>query len=143
MNSANKGKRVAIFRKEGFNAAHRIYNPEWNDEKNYEVFGKCANPNYHGHNYDLIVKLTGEIDPDTGYVFDLKVLSTIMKHEVLDVLDHKNLNLDIEELKSVFPSAENIAIFIYEKLRAKIDQKYDLLIRLYESEKNFVEYPVV
>lgn len=133
--------KVAVFRKEHFNAAHRLNNPEWSVDRNEEVFGKCNNPNWHGHNYDLIVKLVGEPDPNTGYVYDMKILSDLIKENVLDRFDHKNLNLDTEEFKNVNPSAENIAIAIYNILREKIDQKLDLQIRLYETERNFVEYP--
>jgi 6-pyruvoyltetrahydropterin/6-carboxytetrahydropterin synthase len=136
---ANK---VAVFRKEHFNAAHRIFNPQWSDEKNTEVFGKCSNKNYHGHNYELIVKLIGEPDSQTGYVFDLKLLSDIIKAEILDRFDHKNLNLDTTEFEHVIPSAENIAITIYDLLRLKVDNKFDLQVRLYETERNYVEYPI-
>ena len=135
-------KKVAVFRKEHFNAAHRLNNPNWTDEKNERVYGKCNNFNYHGHNYDLIVQVTGEIDPETGYVMDMKVLSDLIKKEVLDKFDHKNLNLDTEEFKDLNPSAENIAIVIYDKLKPQINPNFDLNIRLYETERNFVEYPV-
>ncbi len=135
-------KRVAVFRKEHFNAAHRLNNPNWTDEKNERVYGKCNNFNFHGHNYDLIVQVTGEIDPETGYVMDMKILSDLIKAEVLDKFDHKNLNLDTEEFKNLNPSAENIAIVIYDKLREKLLTNLDLKIRLYETERNFVEYPV-
>ncbi len=135
-------KRVAVFRKEHFNAAHRLNNPNWTDEKNERVYGKCNNFNYHGHNYDLIVQVTGEIDPETGYVMDMKILSDLIKVEVLDKFDHKNLNLDTEEFRDLNPSAENIAIVIYDKLKLKINPNFDLKIRLYETERNFVEYPV-
>jgi 6-pyruvoyltetrahydropterin/6-carboxytetrahydropterin synthase len=135
-------KKVAVFRKEHFNAAHRLFNPAWDDEKNDEVFGKCNNPNYHGHNYELEVKVVGEPDPQTGYVFDLKILSDIINENVLEKLDHKNLNLDTIYFKNINPTAENIVIVIYEILRQKIDIKFDLQIRLYETERNFVEYPV-
>ncbi|MFY7910456.1 MAG: 6-pyruvoyl trahydropterin synthase family protein [Emticicia sp.] len=135
-------KRVAVLRKEHFNAAHRLHNPEWDAEENARVFGKCNNPNYHGHNYDLIVRLSGEVDPKTGYVFDTKVLSDLIKKHVLDKLDHKNLNLDVEEFKSLNPSAENIAIVIYDILREKISHDYDLKITLFETERNYVEYPI-
>jgi 6-pyruvoyltetrahydropterin/6-carboxytetrahydropterin synthase len=135
-------KRVAVFRKEHFNAAHRLNNPNWTDEKNERVYGKCNNFNYHGHNYDLIVQVTGEIDPETGYVMDMKILSDLIKAEVLDKFDHKNLNLDTEEFRDLNPSAENIAIVIYDKLKLKINPNFDLKIRLYETERNFVEYPV-
>lgn len=134
-------KRVAVYRKAHFNAAHRLHNPDWSEEMNREVFGKCNNPNYHGHNYDLTVQVTGEIDPRTGYVMDMKVLSDIIKAEVLERFDHKNLNLDTEEFQSLNPTAENIAIVIWEILREKIDQNLTLKIRLYETERNFVEYP--
>ncbi|MEJ7674027.1 MAG: 6-carboxytetrahydropterin synthase [Chitinophagaceae bacterium] len=133
--------KVAVFRKEHFNAAHRLNNPAWSDEKNISVFGKCNNPNYHGHNYDLIVKVIGEPDTATGYLIDLKMLSDVIKENVLQKFDHKNLNLDTKEFKDLNPSAENIAIVIYNILREKIDMKFDLQIRLYETERNFVEYP--
>lgn len=136
---ANK---VAVFRKEHFNAAHRLHNPAWTEAENNSVFGKCNNPNYHGHNYELIVKIVGEPNPDTGYVIDLKVLSDIIEESVLKRFDHKNLNLDTAEFKNLNPSAENIAIVIYNILREKLDEKHDLQIRLYETERNFVEYPV-
>jgi 6-pyruvoyltetrahydropterin/6-carboxytetrahydropterin synthase len=132
--------KVAIFRKEHFNAAHRLFNPTWSDEKNEEIFGKCNNPNYHGHNYELIVQLKGEIDPDTGYVYDMKVLSDLIKIHVLNKFDHKNLNLDTVEFKHLNPSAENIAVVIWQILRALIEQKYELIVRLYETERNYVEY---
>ncbi len=133
--------RVSVFRKEHFNAAHRLNNPDWSEEKNQMVFGKCNNPNFHGHNYDLEVKVTGEIDPETGYVVDLKVLSDIIKKNVLDKFDHKNLNLDTSEFKSVNPTAENIAVVIYQLLREKIETSLDVKIKLYETERNYVEYP--
>ena len=133
--------KVAVFRKEHFNAAHRLYNKEWSNEKNTEVFGKCNNPNWHGHNYELVVRLTGEIDPATGYVYDMKKLSDIIKKKVLSKFDHKNLNLDVREFESINPTAENITIIIYKILRREIDEHLDLKIRLYETERNFVEYP--
>ncbi|PQA59870.1 6-pyruvoyl trahydropterin synthase family protein [Siphonobacter curvatus] len=136
-------KRVAVFRKEHFNAAHRLHNPNWSDEQNKAVFGLCNNPNYHGHNYELIVQVTGPIDPETGYVVDLKYLSDLIKTHVTDRFDHKNLNLDTEEFAQLNPTAEHIAIVIYEKLKAKLAPQLDLKIRLYETERNFVEYPVV
>ncbi len=135
--------KVAVFRKEHFNAAHRLHNPSWDDATNSRIFGKCNNPNYHGHNYELIVKLTGVPDPETGYVYDLKVLSDLIDENVLQRFDHKNLNEDTVEFKSVNPTAENIVIVIYNILREKIDKKFDLHIRLYETERNFVEYPVL
>jgi len=134
--------RVAVFRKEHFNAAHRLHNPAWDDKKNEKVFGKCNNPNYHGHNYDLIVKIIGEPDPETGYVIDLKMLSDLIKENVLKKFDHKNLNLDTDEFKNLNPTAENIAMVIYTILRQKINQQLYLQVRLYETERNFVEYPV-
>ncbi len=134
--------KVAVFRKEHFNAAHRLNNKAWTEEKNDAIFSKCNNPNYHGHNYDLIVKVIGEPDPATGYVIDLKMLSDLIQENVLIKFDHKNLNLDTKEFKELNPTAENIAIVIYKILREKIDAKLDLQIRLYETERNFVEYPV-
>ena len=136
---ANK---VAVFRREHFNAAHRLNNPDWDAEKNKLVFGKCNLPNYHGHNYELVVKLTGEPDPFTGFVMDLKVLSDLIQEKVLAKFDHKNLNLDTEEFKTVNPTAENIAIVIYNLLRPHINPVNGLQVRLYETERNFVEYPV-
>lgn len=131
-----------MFRKEHFNAAHRLHNPDWSAEDNARIFGKCNNPNFHGHNYDLIVRLSGEINPKTGYVFDLKILSDLIKENVLDRFDHKNLNLDTEEFRELNPSAENIVIVIYDILRKKISADYDLKITLYETERNYVEYPI-
>ena len=132
--------KTSVVRCEHFNAAHRLHNQNWSDEKNEEVFGKCNNPNYHGHNYELIVQLRGEIDPDTGYVYDMKLLSDLIKEHVLNKFDHKNLNLDTVEFKDLNPSAENIAVVIWTILREKIDRKYELIVRLYETERNFVEY---
>jgi 6-pyruvoyltetrahydropterin/6-carboxytetrahydropterin synthase len=136
------GNKVAVYRKEHFNAAHRLNNPAWDAKRNAEVFGKCNYPNYHGHNYELVVKLTGEPDPLTGYVMDLKALSDLINDKVLMKFDHKNLNLDTEEFKEINPTAENIAIAIYGLLRPHIDLSKDLQVRLYETERNFVEYPV-
>ncbi len=133
--------KVAVYRKEHFNAAHRLHNPAWTDAENDRVFGLCNNPNYHGHNYDLVVKVTGEPDTQTGYVIDLKLLSDIVKEEVMSRFDHKNLNLDTVEFANLNPTAENIAVVIYQLLRPRIDAKLDLQIRLYETERNFVEYP--
>jgi 6-pyruvoyltetrahydropterin/6-carboxytetrahydropterin synthase len=133
--------KVSVCRKEHFNAAHRLNNPGWLGEKNERVFGKCNNPNFHGHNYELIVKLAGESDPETGYVYDLKKLSDLINKFVIDKLDHKNLNLDVEEFENLNPTAENIAVVIYNILREKIESKYDIKIILYETERNFVEYP--
>jgi 6-pyruvoyltetrahydropterin/6-carboxytetrahydropterin synthase len=134
-------ERVSVFRKEHFNAAHRLNNPAWDDAKNAAVFGKCNNPHFHGHNYDLIVQVIGEPAADTGYVMDTKVLSDLIKAEVLDRFDHKNLNEDCVEFKNLNPTAENIVIVIYKLLRTKIDQKLELKLRLYETERNFVEFP--
>ena len=134
-------KRVAIFRKEHFNAAHRLFVPEWTDERNFEVFGKCSNPHYHGHNYELVVKVAGVPDPKTGYVVNLSILSDLIQKHVLAKFDHKNLNLDTKEFASLNPTAENIVLVIYEILRSQIDPKLDLSVRLYETERNFVEYP--
>ncbi len=133
---------MAVYRKEHFNAAHRLHNPEWTEEENSRVFGKCNNPNYHGHNYDLIVGLIGEVDAKTGYVFDLKILSDIIKAQVLDKFDHKNLNLDTVEFQDLNPSAENIAMVIYDLLREHIPAELELKIKLYETDRNYVEYPI-
>ena len=135
-------ERVAVFRKEHFNAAHRLFNREWDDAANEKVFGKCALPNYHGHNYEMEVKVTGEPDKETGYVMDLKLLSGLINREVLERFDHKNLNLDTKEFKDLNPTAENIVVVIYQLLRPHIDKRFDLQIRLYETPRNFVEYPV-
>ena len=134
--------KVAVSRKEHFNAAHRLFNKEWSDEKNQSVFGKCSNPNFHGHNYEMIVTLVGEPDPETGYVFDMKRLSDLIKENVLTQFDHKNLNLDCNYFKDLNPTAENIAIVIWRILRQKIDSKFELKIKLFETERNIVEYPV-
>lgn len=134
-------QKIAIYRKEHFNAAHRLNNPDWNELKNHEVFGKCNNPHYHGHNYDLEVKLVGNIDPETGYLIDLKKLSDIIKENVLDKFDHKNLNLDTDEFSNLNPTAENIAYVIFNLLRPRIDSHLQLQVRLYETPRNYVEYP--
>jgi 6-pyruvoyltetrahydropterin/6-carboxytetrahydropterin synthase len=134
-------RKVAVYRKEHFNAAHRLHQPAWSDEKNEEVFGKCNNPSYHGHNYELIVKVTGYPDSLTGYVMDLKVLSDLIQEQVLERFDHKNLNLDTEEFKDLNPTAEHIAIVIYDLLRPHIPAEKDLQIKLYETPRNFVKYP--
>jgi 6-pyruvoyltetrahydropterin/6-carboxytetrahydropterin synthase len=134
--------RVAVYRKEHFNAAHRLYNPAWDEKTNYSVFGKCANPNYHGHNYDLVVKVTGVVNKDTGYVMDMKELSDIIKDNVLDEFDHKNLNMDVSFFKELIPTAENICMVIHQILSKKIDSKFEIQVRLFETERNFVEYPV-
>jgi 6-pyruvoyltetrahydropterin/6-carboxytetrahydropterin synthase len=133
--------KTAVFRKANFNSAHRLHNPNFDDRKNQEIFGLCNNPNYHGHNYDLIVKLVGEVDEETGYLFDLKILNDIIDEEIIERFDHRNLNLDTAEFKNLNPTAENIARIIYELLRLKIDVKYDLEITLYETPRNYVVYP--
>lgn len=134
-------KKVAVYRKEHFNAAHRLYNPAWDMAKNDAVFGKCNNPNFHGHNYEVVVKVTGEPDRETGYVMDMKILSDLIRDHVLEQFDHKNLNLDTVHFKTLNPTAENICVVIYDLLRAQIDPRFDLQVRLYETERNFVEYP--
>jgi 6-pyruvoyltetrahydropterin/6-carboxytetrahydropterin synthase len=133
--------KIKVSRKEHFNAAHRLFNPSWTDEKNLMVFGKCSYPNYHGHNYEFIVTVIGEPDPATGYVFDMKELSDLIRENVLNKFDHKNLNLDTEYFKNLNPTAENIVVVIWNILREKIDRSLDLKITLYETERNFVEYP--
>ena len=133
--------RIAVFRKAHFNAAHRLHNPAWSEEKNQQVFGLCNNPNYHGHNYELEVKVSGEVDPDTGYLIDLKALKDLVHKHVELRFDHKNLNLDTEEFRNLNPTAENICYVIWNILRAHLDEKYDLAVRLYETPRNFVEYP--
>jgi 6-pyruvoyltetrahydropterin/6-carboxytetrahydropterin synthase len=134
--------RIAAFRKAHFNAAHRLHNPDWSDERNKEVFGLCNNPLYHGHNYEIEVKVVGELDPETGYLIDLGYLAALIKSEVEVYLDHKNLNLEVDAFKNLNPSAENICIVVWKRLRAKLDERYDLQIRLYETPRNYVEYPV-
>ena len=133
-------QKISVFRKEHFNAAHRLHNPDWSAEKNKEIFGLCNNANYHGHNYELIIQITGTINPETGYVIDMKDLSVLAQEEVVKKFDHKNLNLDVPEFENLNPSAENIAVVIYHKLRVKIAAELDLKIRLYETERNFVEF---
>ncbi|MBR9855577.1 MAG: 6-carboxytetrahydropterin synthase [Algicola sp.] len=132
--------KVKVSRKASFNAAHRLFRPDWDNQKNNEVFGKCNNPRYHGHNYDLIVSVTGEIDPETGFVMDLKVLKDLIKKHVEDELDHKNLNLDVPEFKGLNPTAENIAVVIWNKLRPHISKTKELEVVLYETPRNFVTY---
>jgi len=134
-------KKVAVIRREHFNAAHRLYNDQWSDEKNNATFGKCSLPHYHGHNYELEIRVSGEIDPETGFVMDLKELSDLVNEKVLEKFDHKNLNLDTEEFKNLNPTAENIAVVIYDLLRPHIKPGFDLFIRLFETPRNFVEYP--
>ena len=135
-------EKISVFRKEHFNAAHRLNNPAWDEATNQKVFGKCNNPFYHGHNYELIVKLTGEIDPRTGYLMDLKELSDLMKLHVLERFDHRNLNEDCAEFADLNPTAENIAVVIYNILRPLIKEQLQLQVRLFETERNYVEYPV-
>jgi len=133
--------KTAVVRCEHFNAAHRLHNPNWTEEKNKETFGKCNNSNFHGHNYDLEVKVIGEVDVETGYVIDTKYLSDLIQAEVTDVFDHKNLNLDIPHFKELIPTTENIAITIFNILRPLIKQDLELKIKLYETSRNYVEYP--
>lgn len=133
--------KVAICRKETFNAAHRLHNPDWTDEKNRTIFGKCNNPNYHGHNYELIVKIVGQPEAETGFVYDANLLKELIRENIIKKFDHKNLNLDTDEFKRLNPTAENIAMVIWHILRSKIDPKLDLKIVLYETERNFVEFP--
>jgi 6-pyruvoyltetrahydropterin/6-carboxytetrahydropterin synthase len=134
-------QKVAVFRKEHFNSAHRLFCADWSDAENKRVFGACSNPNYHGHNYELIVQVIGYPDPITGFVINTKDLSTIVQEEVISRFDHKNLNLDTDVFKNLNPSAENIAIVIYNLLRPRITESLELKIRLYETERNFVDYP--
>ncbi len=132
--------RVTVNRKAHFNAAHRLFNAEWSDDKNETIFGKCANPHFHGHNYELIVSVTGEIDPLTGFVIDTKVLKDLILVEIESVFDHKNLNLQVPEFKNLNPTAENISVVIWNKLRPHISKNLDLEITLYETPRNFVTY---
>ncbi len=141
MNSSENFK-TAVVRCEHFNAAHRLHNSSWSEEKNKAVFGKCNNPHFHGHNYDLEVKIIGVCDPETGYVIDTKILSDLISKNILDKFDHRNLNLDVEYFKTVNPTVENIARVIYEILRPLIDYKLELKIKLYETPRNYAEYPV-
>jgi len=134
-------KKVAVYRKESFNAAHRLFNPAWDEETNNRVFGKCALPNYHGHNYDLVVKVVGEPDPETGYVMDMKLLSELIQAEVVERFDHRNLNLDTAEFSNLNPTAENIAVVVYNILRPHIPAGLEMQVRLYETARNFVDYP--
>ncbi len=133
--------RIAVFRRAHFNAAHRLYNPAWSEEKNREVFGLCANPNYHGHNYELEVRLAGEVDPETGYLIDLKELKELIYEHIEKRFDHKNLNLDTEEFRERIPTAENICFVIWSILRERLPERFDLRVRLYETPRNYVEYP--
>jgi len=132
--------KVTISRKAHFNAAHRLHNLHWSDQKNTQIFGKCNNPNYHGHNYDLIVSVTGKIDPDTGYVMDTKILKDLIKSEVEDVMDHKNLNIEVVAFKNLNPTAEHIAVVIWNSLKPHLKEDQELSITLYETPRNFVTY---
>ena len=135
--------KISVFRKAHFNAAHRLHNPNWSEERNREVFGVCNNPNYHGHNYELTVRVTGEVDPETGYLIDLKILKNLIQDQIEKRFDHKNLNLDTEEFRDLNPTAENICFVIWNILREHLEERYDLSVRLYETPRNFVEYPAV
>ena len=132
--------RITVHRKAHFNAAHRLFRKDWDDDRNFEVFGKCSNPNFHGHNYELIVSVTGEPNPETGFVMDLKILKELIYREVEEAFDHKNLNIEVPEFKDLIPTAENIAVVIWNKLRTKIQEDHDLEITLYETPRNFVTY---
>ena len=132
--------KITVSRKAHFNAAHRLYRPDWSFEKNDSVFGKCNNPNFHGHNYDLTVSVTGEIDPETGYVIDVKILKDFIKSEIEDAFDHKNLNVEVPEFKNLNPTAENIVVVIYNKLKVVLDSNLALEVTLFETPRNFVSY---
>ena len=132
--------KITVSRKAHFNAAHRLHRPDWSSEKNDSVFGKCNNPNFHGHNYDLTVSVTGEIDPETGYVIDVKILKDFIKTEIEDAFDHKNLNVDVPEFKNLNPTAENIVVVIYNKLKVVLDSNLALEVTLFETPRNFVSY---
>ncbi|HAV53861.1 6-pyruvoyl trahydropterin synthase family protein [Aequorivita vladivostokensis] len=131
---------LTVYRKAHFNAAHRLFRKDWDDAKNLQVFGKCSNPNYHGHNYELEVGISGEVDPETGFLIDLKILSDIIKEEVEDAFDHKNLNIEVPEFKNLNPTVENIAVVIWNKIRKRIDSAYGISVKLYETPRNFVLY---
>ena len=135
--------RISVYRTAHFNAAHRLHNPKWSDEKNQAIFGLCNNPNYHGHNYRMEVRVTGEVDPETGYLIDLKILKDLIKDEIEKRFDHKNLNLDTEEFKNLNPTAENMCYVIWTILRSKLDGKYKVSVKLFETPRNYVEYPAV
>lgn len=132
--------KVTVHRKAHFNAAHRLYRKDWDDQRNSEIFGKCSNPNFHGHNYELTVSVKGEIDPETGFVVDMKLLKDLISEEVEDYLDHKNLNVEVSEFKNMNPTAENIAVVIWGKLRPKLKESLELSVTLYETPRNFVTY---
>jgi len=133
--------KVRVSRKAHFNAAHRLYNPNWPNEKNDAVFGLCNNANYHGHNYNLVVSVTGEIDPNTGYVIDMKILKDIIDQKVVEKMDHKNLNLDVPEFKNLIPTTENIVIVCYNLIKEALPENLELHIQLYETERNSVSFP--
>ena len=133
--------RISVFRKAHFNAAHRLHNPKWSADKNKKIFGICNNPSYHGHNYEMEIRVTGEVDPETGYLIDLKILSDLIRDQIELRFDHKNLNIDVEEFKTLNPTAENICYVIWKILREHLEEKYELGVRLYETPRNFVEYP--
>ena len=133
--------RISVFRKAHFNAAHRLHQPKWSKKKNKKIFGLCNNPSYHGHNYEMEIRVTGEVDPETGYLIDLKILSDLVRDQIELRFDHKNLNTDTKEFKNLNPTAENICYVIWKILRKHLDKKYDLGVRLYETPRNFVEYP--
>jgi len=132
--------KVKVSRRAHFNAAHRLYRKDWSNEKNNQIFGKCNNPNFHGHNYELVVSVTGQIDPETGFVIDMKILKDLIKSEVEEALDHKNLNVEVAEFKDLNPTAENIAVVIWNKLRPHIEEDKELEILLYETPRNYVTY---
>jgi 6-pyruvoyltetrahydropterin/6-carboxytetrahydropterin synthase len=132
--------KVQVSRKAHFNAAHRLYRPDWDAEKNTRVFGKCSNPHFHGHNYELIVSVTGSIDPRTGFVIDMKDLKDLIRQEVEDAFDHKNLNEEVPEFRDLNPTAENIAVVIWNKLRPHLKEEQELEVKLYETPRNFVTY---
>ncbi len=131
---------LTVYRKAHFNAAHRLYKESWDDAKNLEVFGKCSNPNYHGHNYELEVGITGQVDPETGFLIDLKILKAIIKEEIEDPFDHKNLNLEVPEFKELNPTVENIAMVIWNKLTTRLSKEYSVTVKLFETPRNFVVY---
>ena len=139
MKILKKSMKVTVTRRETFNAAHRLFNKNWSDEKNVEVFGKCSNPNFHGHNYELFVSISGEISEETGYVIDLNILKQIIRTEIIELLDHKNLNLDIDAFKKLNPTVENIAVFIFKTIKNKLPNEYLLSVKLYETENNIAE----
>lgn len=139
MKNSEKSMKVTVTRRETFNAAHRLYHKDWDDEKNVEIFGKCSNPNFHGHNYELFVSISGDISEETGYVIDLNILKQIIRTEIIELLDHKNLNLDIDAFKEVNPTVENIAVFIFKTIKNELPSKYQLSVKLYETENNIAE----